>query len=115
MRDRVLIGAIPRLFVILLLFFFPRNWLFRFGHYCDYLAEFKLEAATTAHQSDDQQQNDGANCGIDDFRGESGAEVKAEAWEKKASQERTDDTDNDITNDAESSTAYDLARQPTCD
>src|SRR5579871_5058582 len=71
-----------------------------------------LKAAAAPDQPDHQQQYDGADRRIDDFRNETGADVNAEARKQPTGDEGADNADNDIADDAKAGTAHDLAGQP---
>src|SRR6266852_9645061 len=75
----------------------------------------RLPASAAAHQTDDQEQDDGADRRIDDLGDEAGAEVDTELGEQQARNQRAGDTDQDVADDAEARAADDLAGKPARD
>ena len=74
-----------------------------------------LEPAAGSNQAHHQQQDDGADHGIDDFPDHAGADVNAELRQQQVCHQRAGDADKDVTDQAESSAAHDLAREPAGD
>ena len=71
-----------------------------------------LEPPASSNQAQDQQQNDGADGGVDDFRNQPAAEMNADLREQQARNQRAGDADHNIADDAKAGAADDLAREP---
>src|SRR5579859_6293573 len=76
------------------------------------IVKAELKAATGPDQPDNQQQYDGADRRIDDFRHQAGADRDAELRKQVACDQRAGDTDDDVADDAKAGAAHDLAGQP---
>src|SRR5579863_2783963 len=79
------------------------------------IVKAELKAATGPDQPDNQQQYDGADRRIDDFRQQAGADRDAEFRKQEAREQRAGDTDDDVADDAKAGAAHDLAGQPAGD
>src|SRR5258706_548497 len=66
-------------------------------------------------QPHDQQQPPGSVCGIDHRGDDAGAEMAAEGGREQIADERADDADQDIPDEAKAGPLDDLTRQPTGD
>src|SRR5712691_12673967 len=60
----------------------------------------RSETAAGSDQPHDQQQDDRADRGIDDFRHKAAAEMNAEPWKQQAGDQRAGDADENIADDA---------------
>src|SRR5690349_18142305 len=72
-------------------------------------------AAAAADQPHDHEQDDGADCGINDLGNDARAQMDAEFRKQQARDESAGDTDQDVADDAKAGAADDLAGQPARD
>jgi hypothetical protein len=70
-------------------------------------------APTTAYQSQDQQKHNGSNEGVYDQSNDTYPEVNTKSRQKPVTYERTDQTDEQITDQSETAALHDPACQPT--
>jgi hypothetical protein len=75
----------------------------------------ELDHGLAPDQSDDHQQDDGADHGVDDRGNDSGADRNSKLRQQPAGDERADDADDDISNQPEAVTLDDEAREPARD
>jgi hypothetical protein len=69
----------------------------------------------TAYQSQDQQKHDGSYEGVDDQSNDPGPEVNTKARQQPVTYERSDQTNEQITNQSKAATLHHSACQPTGD
>ncbi len=70
-------------------------------------------AEPTAYQSQDQQKHHGSNEGVDDQSNDAYSEVNTKLGQKPVTDERTDETDEQIADQSEASTLHHSACQIT--
>jgi hypothetical protein len=71
--------------------------------------------APAANEPDNQKEQQRADRGVDDRRDDADAEMDAELGHQPIADERSYDSDDEITDDSEPGASYDLARQPPRD
>jgi hypothetical protein len=69
--------------------------------------------SATSNEPDDEEQDGGTDCRVDDRTKDAHAEMNSEFGKQPASDERADNADQEIADQAKSSAAHDLAREPT--
>ena len=71
-------------------------------------------AETTAarKESDEKEQHDRADRGVDDEADGPDTEMDVQPWQQPIADERTDDSDDQVTDEAEAAASHDLTRQP---
>ena len=74
-----------------------------------------LQIAAAPDEPDDEQQQDRADRGVEDRRDNSDAKMDTEARQQPAPDKGTDNSDDDVTEDAKPGAAHDLAGQPARD
>src|SRR5450759_137612 len=72
----------------------------------------RLKSAAGSNKPYDQQENDGADRGIDDLRDEAGADVDAKLRKQIAGNQRAGNTDENIADEPKAGAAHDLSGQP---
>src|SRR5262245_25725031 len=71
--------------------------------------------ALTSYETDDHQQDDGADHGVDDRADEAGERQETQLPEQPDADEGADDTEDDVPEQSESKPAHDLPGQPAGD
>jgi hypothetical protein len=69
-------------------------------------------ASATSDKPYDEQQDYSTNRCVHDRADDTNAEMDVQPWKQPASNERTDNSDNQITNEPKTGSAYKLAGQP---
>src|SRR6202021_2508106 len=70
--------------------------------------------ASATEQSEDEQEQHRADCGVDDRRDDSGAELDAQLGQQPPTDKGPDNSNDEVADDSKSGTLYDLAGQPSC-
>src|SRR5271167_2277335 len=73
------------------------------------------EAAPGSNQPHDQQEQDGADRRIDDFRDEATTDMDTKLWKQITGDQRAGDTDENIPDNAKAGAAHNLSGQPARD
>jgi len=70
-------------------------------------------SASATYEPENKQEQERADCGVDDRRDNAGSEVEAELGQQPVADECTDDSDDNIADDPEPGALHDLAGQPS--
>ena len=79
------------------------------------LAALSASVTSFFEEADNEQENHGADYGVDDCRNDAADKDKPDQRQQPAGNDRTDDADNDVADQAEAVTLDDQTREPTSD
>src|SRR5690349_1889040 len=82
---------------------------------CSNAINYSSKTAAGSNQPHDQQQQHGADCGIDDLADNAAADGNAEPGKQQTGDQRAADADDDIAENSKPGAAHDLSGQPARD